>query len=64
MWVVWDGDYWIFNGVKIFISGVDKVDYGIVFVCMDLEKGCNGIMCFIVDWDMLGFYVCWVVYIL
>jgi len=52
-----DGDDWIINGAKIFISGADRADYGIVFARTDPEKGRNGITCFIVDTDTPGFHV-------
>ena len=52
-----DGDDWIINGGKIFISGADKAEYGLVFVRTDPNKGRNGVTCFIVDTDTPGFYV-------
>jgi len=52
-----DGDDWIINGAKIFISGADRAHYGIVFARTDPEKGRNGITCFIVDTDTPGFHV-------
>jgi acyl-CoA dehydrogenase len=52
-----DGDDWVINGSKIFISGADRADYGILFARTDPEKGRGGITCFIVDTDMPGFHV-------
>src|SRR5215471_19647754 len=52
-----DGDHWIINGSKIFISGADVADYGIVFARTDAAKGRAGITCFIVDADTPGFFV-------
>lgn len=52
-----DGDDWILNGEKTFISGADRADYGITFARTDPEKGRNGITCFIIDSDMPGFRV-------
>jgi len=52
-----DGDDWVINGSKIFISGADKADYGLVFARTDADKGRNGVTCFIVDTDTPGFYV-------
>ncbi|MCA9825727.1 MAG: acyl-CoA dehydrogenase family protein [Dehalococcoidia bacterium] len=52
-----DGDDWVLNGAKIFISGADRADYGIVFARTDPEAGRAGITCFIVDTDMPGFHV-------
>lgn len=52
-----DGDDWIINGSKIFISGADKAEYGLVFARTDSDKGRNGVTCFIVDTDTPGFHV-------
>lgn len=52
-----DGDDWVINGAKIFISGADKADYGLVFARTDPEKGRNGVTCFLVDTDTPGFHV-------
>jgi len=52
-----DGDDWVLNGAKIFISNADKADYGIVFARTDAAAGRGGVTCFIVDTDMPGFHV-------
>ncbi|MDZ7728145.1 MAG: acyl-CoA dehydrogenase family protein [Dehalococcoidia bacterium] len=52
-----DGDDWVLNGGKIFISGADTADYGIVFARTDPSRGRGGVTCFIVDSDMPGFHV-------
>jgi alkylation response protein AidB-like acyl-CoA dehydrogenase len=52
-----DGDDWILNGSKVFISRADKADYGLVFARTDPSKGRGGVTCFIVDTDSLGFHV-------
>ena len=52
-----EGDDWVINGSKIFISGADGADFGIVFARTDATRGRGGITCFIVDTDMPGFYV-------
>lgn len=52
-----DGDDWVINGGKIFISGADKADFGLVFARTDPEKGRGGVTCFIVDTDSPGFHV-------
>ena len=54
---VQDGDDWIINGAKLWISGADKADYGLVFARTDSERGRNGVTCFIVDTDTPGFHV-------
>ncbi|HEX6029888.1 MAG TPA: acyl-CoA dehydrogenase family protein [Tepidiformaceae bacterium] len=52
-----DGDDWVINGSKIFISGADRADFGILFARTDPSKGRGGITCFIVDTDVPGFHV-------
>jgi alkylation response protein AidB-like acyl-CoA dehydrogenase len=52
-----DGDDWILNGAKVFISRADKADYGLVFARTDPTKGRAGVTCFIVDTDAKGFHV-------
>ena len=54
---VQDGDDWIINGSKLFISGADRADYGLVFARTDPDKGRGGITCFIVETDWPGFHV-------
>jgi alkylation response protein AidB-like acyl-CoA dehydrogenase len=48
---------WVLNGAKIFISGADRAQYGIVFARTDASKGRAGITCFLVDADTPGFHV-------
>jgi acyl-CoA dehydrogenase len=52
-----DGDEWILNGSKIFISESDTADFGLVFARSDPSRGRQGITCFIVDTDSPGFLV-------
>lgn len=52
-----EGDDWIINGGKIFISGADKADYGLVFARTSPDRGRGGVTCFIVDTDTPGFHV-------
>jgi alkylation response protein AidB-like acyl-CoA dehydrogenase len=59
-----DGEDWILNGEKTFISGADKADFGITFARTDATPGRGGITCFIVDTDTPGFRVCRVVHTL
>ena len=54
---VQDGSDWVINGSKLWISGADRADYGLVFARTDPEKGRNGVTCFIVDTDTPGFHV-------
>ena len=52
-----DGDDWVITGSKIFISGADGADFGIVFARTDASQGRAGITCFIVDAETPGFHV-------
>ncbi len=52
-----DGDDWVINGGKIFISGADRADFGLVFARTDPDRGRAGVTCFIVDTDAAGFHV-------
>jgi acyl-CoA dehydrogenase len=52
-----DGDDWVINGSKVFISGADKADFGLVFARTDPERGRGGVTCFIVETNMKGFHV-------
>ena len=54
---VQEGDNWIINGSKLWISGADRADFGLVFARTDSSKGRNGVTCFIVDTDTPGFHV-------
>ncbi|WP_342430948.1 acyl-CoA dehydrogenase family protein [Neobacillus sp. FSL H8-0543] len=47
------GDKWVLNGQKVFISGADTADYGIVFA--RTGEGRKGITAFIVEKGMEGF---------
>lgn len=50
-------DGWVINGSKVFISGADKADFGLVFARTDPEKGRSGVTCFIVETSNPGFHV-------
>ncbi|SEK03792.1 Acyl-CoA dehydrogenase [Sphingomonas sp. OV641] len=52
---VQDGDDWIINGSKLWISGADRADFGVVFT--RTGEGREGITAFIVDTDTPGFQV-------
>src|ERR1700758_427188 len=50
-----DGDFYVINGVKRFISHADKADFAQVMVATDRSKGSRGgISCFLVDMDTPG----------
>jgi acyl-CoA dehydrogenase len=47
-----DGDAWVINGEKTFITGGDIADFTMVFAVTDKEKGADGgVTCFLVDRD-------------
>jgi len=50
-----DGDYYILNGGKIFITNAPKADTYIVFAVTTPDIGTRGISAFIVEKDMDGF---------
>jgi acyl-CoA dehydrogenase len=52
-----DGDDWVINGSKVYISGADKADFGLVFARTSPDQGRNGVTCFLVDTDTPGFHV-------
>ena len=52
-----DGEDYVINGAKIFISGADRADFALLFARTDPAKGRAGITCFIVDTDTPGFHV-------
>jgi alkylation response protein AidB-like acyl-CoA dehydrogenase len=48
-----DGDEWVINGEKTFITGGNEADFTMVFAVTDPEKGANGgVTCFLADRDM------------
>src|SRR5436309_4506717 len=49
------GDYWILNGSKNFISHAHEAEWGVVFARSDPSKGRGGISCFIIDKGTPGF---------
>lgn len=59
-----DGDDWVLNGAKLWISGADEADFGLVFARTDPAAGRAGITCFIVDAGMPGFEIRRVVHVL
>jgi acyl-CoA dehydrogenase len=52
-----DGDAWVLNGTKLWISGADRADYGLVFARTGPDKGRAGVTCFIVETQWPGFSV-------
>ncbi|EPY2274679.1 acyl-CoA dehydrogenase [Clostridium sp. FAM 1755] len=54
---VLEGDYYILNGSKIFITNGGVADVFIIFAMTDRSKGVKGISAFILEKGMLGFSV-------
>ncbi|MCH9672718.1 MAG: acyl-CoA dehydrogenase family protein [Gammaproteobacteria bacterium] len=52
-----DGDEWVINGSKLWISGADKADYGLLFARTSADKGRGGVTCFIIETSWPGFNV-------
>ncbi|WP_067465774.1 acyl-CoA dehydrogenase family protein [Actinomadura macra] len=50
-----DGDNWVINGRKTFISHVDRADFVILYATTDPEAGSRGVTCFLVDKGTPGF---------
>jgi acyl-CoA dehydrogenase len=50
-----DGDHFVINGTKRFISGADRADFVILMAATDRSKGSRGgISCFVLDMDTPG----------
>ncbi len=58
-----DGDEWVINGSKLWISGADRADYGLLFARTG-GPGRNGVTCFIVETAWEGFNVARIVHTL
>lgn len=52
-----DGDYYILNGTKTFITHAPIADFTVVFAKTDATKGVKGISTFIVDSNLEGYSV-------
>lgn len=52
-----DGEQWVLNGSKLYISGADKADFALVFARTSDDPGRNGVTAFLVDTDTPGFNV-------
>lgn len=52
---VLDGDHYVLNGTKIFITNAGEADVYIIFAMTDKTKGTRGISAFIVEKDWEGF---------
>ena len=56
-------DHWVLNGTKLWISGADRADYGLVFARTG-DAGRSGVTAFIVETNWPGFNVTRVVHTL
>ena len=54
---VLDGDHYVLNGSKIFITNGGQADTYIIFAMTDKSKGTKGISAFIVEKDFPGFSI-------
>ena len=54
---VLEGDHYVLNGSKIFITNGGKADIYIIFAMTDKSKGTRGISAFIVEKDFPGFRI-------
>ncbi len=54
---VLQGDEWVLNGSKVFITNATHADIAVVFAVTDKEKGSRGISAFIVEKDTPGFSI-------
>ncbi len=52
-----DGDHYVLNGSKIFITNGPVADVLLVYAKTDREKGAHGISAFIIEKDMPGFSI-------
>lgn len=50
-----DGDYYVLNGTKTWITGADESPWGLVFARTSSDRGAAGISCFIIDTDQPGY---------
>ncbi len=56
-YAVQDGDSWIINGSKMFITNATRADFFVVVVKTSKDKGFDGVTLFFVDKDTPGFTV-------
>lgn len=53
MRAVKDGDHWVLNGEKVFITNGNEADFAMVFAVTDPTRGAHGgVTCFLVDREM------------
>ncbi len=52
-----DGDQWVLNGTKHFITNGKEADVNIIFALTDPTKGAKGMSCFIVETGTPGFSI-------
>ena len=52
-----DGDYYILNGTKAFVTNAGLADVYVVFAKTNIESGARGMSCFVVEKDLEGVFV-------
>ncbi len=52
-----EGDEWVINGAKCFISNGDKADIVLTFATVDKQLGAKGITAFVIEKGMPGFSI-------
>jgi len=52
-----NGDYWLINGSKIFITNADKAEIFVIFAMTDKSQGTKGISAFIIEKGYEGFRI-------
>jgi len=52
-----NGDYWLINGSKIFITNADKAEIYVIFAMTDKSQGTKGISAFIIEKGYEGFRI-------
>lgn len=50
-----NGDDWVINGTKTFISYAERADFVILFATVDRDRGARGVTCFLVEKSTPGF---------
>ncbi|MCZ6818335.1 MAG: acyl-CoA dehydrogenase [Calditrichaeota bacterium] len=54
---VLEGDHYVLNGSKLWVTNAGVADYFVVFAKTDLEKGVHGLSAFIVEKEFEGFII-------
>src|SRR5207253_7565692 len=52
-----DGDHWVLNGVKQFVTSGSTAQLALIFAVTDKDAGKKGISCFLVPTETAGYHV-------